>query len=273
MSALGALRGGTLTTPDGCRLAYISEGSGPVVVFAHGGLGRGSTWLGVTSSLRDRFNCVMLDQRGHGASDWGGGPRLGPATDDLLFVIDQLGPIHALVGHSYGALVALEAARRATSTQIPRLAVYEPPLSLSAPIIDRGRLDQISAAAATGDYDGALRLHLESPLGGMSRADGDAFASNAMLRPAFADLVIQAPSIATCLDTVVALDSAEPYHQIDVPTLLLLGSDSVDIPFRTTIAALHRSIPQAQVAILDGQAHMAIMFAPHLVADALGDLL
>jgi pimeloyl-ACP methyl ester carboxylesterase len=273
MSALHSLRGGTLTTPDGCRLAYISEGTGPVVVFAHGGLGRGSTWLAVTASLRDRFNCVMLDQRGHGASDWGGGPRLGAATDDLLFVIEQLGPIHALVGHSYGALVALEAARRATPAQIPRLAVYEPPLSLSAPIIDTRRLEQISAAAATGDYEGALRLHLESPLGGMSKADADAFASNPMLRPAFADLVIQAPSIATCLDTVVALDAAEPYHEIDVPTLLLLGSDSIDIPFRASIDALHRSIERSHVAILHGQAHMAIMFAPHLVADALGSLL
>ncbi len=107
----------------------------------------------------------------------------------------------------------------------------------------------------------------------MSKTDADAFASNPMLRAAFADLVIQAPSIATCLDTVVALDAAEPYQQIDVPTLLLVGSDSIDIPFRSSIDALHRSIPKSDVAVLDGQTHMAIMFAPHLVADALGNLL
>ena len=53
-----------LTTPDGCRLAYLAEGTGPTVVFAHGGLTRGSGWIGVTALLRDTFTCVMLDQRG-----------------------------------------------------------------------------------------------------------------------------------------------------------------------------------------------------------------
>src|SRR5215207_9792603 len=137
MSTVETLRGDILTTPDGCRLAAISEGSGPTVVFVHGGLTRGSGWIGVTALLRDTFSCVMLDQRGHGASDWGGGPHLGRAIDDLLLVIDRLGPVHAVVGHPFGALVALEAARQATSDQIPRLAVYEPPLSLGGPIMDR----------------------------------------------------------------------------------------------------------------------------------------
>jgi pimeloyl-ACP methyl ester carboxylesterase len=273
MIPVDTLRGGTLTTPDGCRLMYLSEGTGPTVVFAHGGLGRGSTWLGVTALLRDRFTCVVVDQRGHGASDWGGGPRLRLATDDLLFVIDHVGPIHALVGHSYGALVALEATRRATPAQIPRLAVYEPPLSLAGPLMDDDRLERISSAVVAGNYEAALGIHLESPIGGMSTAEADAFASNPMLRAAFADLVVQAPSIATCLRTVLALDDAEPYHQIQIPTLLLLGSDSVDVPFRRTIEALHQSIAGSEVAVLEGQSHMATMFAPHLVAEALGQLL
>jgi pimeloyl-ACP methyl ester carboxylesterase len=273
VSAVETLHGGILTTPDGCRLASISEGTGPTVVFVHGGLTRGSGWIGVTSLLRDTFTCVMLDQRGHGASDWGGGPDLGRATDDLLFVIDRLGPVHALVGHSYGALVALEAARQATSDQIPRLAVYEPPLSLGGPIMDRQRLARVSAAVAAGEFEVALRLHLESPIGGMSPAEADAFASNPMMRSAFADLVVQAPSIAPALETVIPLDDAEPYRKIEVPTLLLLGSASSEVPFRRSIAALDEVIPDSRIAVLEGQTHMATLFAPHLVADALGPFL
>ncbi len=269
MSALDALRGDIITTPDGCRLATISEGTGPTVVFVHGGLTRGSGWIGVTALLRDTFTCVMLDQRGHGASDWGGGPHLGPATDDLLFVIDRLGPVHAVVGHSYGALVALEAARQATSDQIPRLAVYEPPLSLAGPIMDRQRLAQVAAAVQAGDFEEALRLQLESPIGGMSKAEADVFATSPMMRSTFADLVVQAPSIAPCLETVIALDDAEPYRKIEVPTLLLLGSASVDIPFRRSIDALEETIPDSRIALLAGQTHMATLFAPDLVADAL----
>jgi len=269
MSSVSSLHGGVLTTPDSCRLAYVSEGAGPTVVFAHGGLTRGSSWIGVTALLRDTFTCVMVDQRAHGASDWGGGPQLERAVDDLLFVIDRVGPVHAVVGHSYGALVALEAARVATSEQIPLLAVYEPPLSLDGPIMDRDRLQQISAAVATGDFEAALRLHLESSIGGLSPAEADELATNPMLRSAYAELVVQAPSIAPALETVIGLDDAEPYRKIEVPTLLLLGSASVDIPFGRAVDALHDAIPQSDVAVLDGQTHMATLFAPHLVADEL----
>jgi pimeloyl-ACP methyl ester carboxylesterase len=269
MTRIDELHGGTVTAPDGCRLVYISEGTGPPVLFAHGGLTRGSSWLGVTARLRDAFTCVLLDQRGHGASDWGGGPHLRRAVDDLLFVIDRLGPVHAVVGHSYGALVSLEASRHATVEQIPRLAVYEPPLSLDGPIMDQGRLAAVKDAVARGDFEAALRLHLESPIGGLSKADADAFAANPMMRPAFADLVAQAPSIAAALETVFDLDDAEPYAKIDVPTLLLLGSESLEVPFRRTITALDASIPHSEVAIIDGQTHMATLFAPHLIADAL----
>jgi pimeloyl-ACP methyl ester carboxylesterase len=269
MTAIDELHGGSLTAPDGCRLVYISEGTGPTVLFAHGGLTRGSSWLGVTALLRDTFTCVLLDQRGHGASDWGGGPHLGRAVDDLLFVIDSLGPVHAVVGHSYGALVALEATRHATPEQIPRLAVYEPPLSLDGPIMDRDRLRAVEDAVAQGDFEAALRLHLESSIGGMSKVEADAIACNPMMRPAFADLVAQAPSIAAALETVFRLNDAEAYRKIEVSTLLLLGSESLEIPFRRTISALDDSIPHSEVAILDGQTHMATLFAPHLVADAL----
>jgi pimeloyl-ACP methyl ester carboxylesterase len=107
----------------------------------------------------------------------------------------------------------------------------------------------------------------------MSPAEADAFASNPMMRPAFADLVVQAPSIAPALETVIPLDDAEPYRKIEVPTLLLLGSASSEVPFRRSIAALDEVIPDSRLAVLEGQTHMATLFAPHLVADALGEFL
>jgi pimeloyl-ACP methyl ester carboxylesterase len=213
----------------------------------------------------------LLDQRGPGASDWGGGPHLGRATDDLLLTIDRLGPVHAVVGHSYGALVALEAAR--VSSVIPRLAVYEPPLSLQAPIMEPERVAAVRAAVDAGEYETALRLHLESPIGGMSPAEADAFATNPLTRSMYADLVVQAPSIAPALETVIPLDDAEPYRAVTAPTLLLLGSESVENPFRRSITALDDAIPDSCVAMLEGQTHMATLFAPHLVADALREFL
>jgi pimeloyl-ACP methyl ester carboxylesterase len=267
------LHGGTLATPDGCRLVYAAEGTGPTVVFAHGGLGRASTWMGVVDLLRDRFHCVLFDQRAHGASDWGGGPDVDRAAHDLLFVVDRLGPVHAVVGHSYGALVALEATRLAPAGTIPRLAVYEPPLSVGGPIMSDEGIGRVEAAVAAGDFEAAVLLHLGSDSGGLSDAEVDAFRSNPMLRTAYAEIVVQAPSIAPALRSCTRLTSAEPYRGIDVPTLLLLGFASAPHPFRTSIDALLDAIPHARLALLEGQTHTAVMFAPQLVADELGRFL
>ncbi len=269
----GRLRGGTLTTPDGCRLVYIAQGTGPTVIFVHGGLTRASNWMAVADLLGDAFNCVMLDQRAHGASDWGGGPDVGRAAADLQLVIDQVGPVHAVVGHSYGALAVLEAARLAPKGAIPRLAVYEPPLSVDGPIMSDAVLVQVDAAVAAGDYEEALRLHLESESGGLSEAEVEGFRSNPMLRAAYSEIVIQAPSIAPALRTCTPLDSAEPYRSIAAPALLLLGSASADHPFRSSIDALLAALPDVRLAMLDGQTHTALLFAPHLVAAELRDFL
>lgn len=273
MSGVEALRGGALIAPDGCRLVYAAEGTGPTVVFAHGGLTRASGWIGVADLLRDTFRCVLIDQRSHGASDWGGGPDLTRATEDLMFVIDQLGPVHAVVGHSYGALVALEATRLSSHGKIPRLAVYEPPLSVSGPIMSEATLDEVEAAVAAGDYEAALLLHLGAESAGLSEAEVDAFRSTPMLRPMYTELVMQAPSIAPALRSCIRLDSAEPYRAIDAPTLLLLGTASAHNPFRTSIDALLDVLPEARLAMLEGQTHTALLFAPQLVADEIRQFL
>jgi len=269
MSRRDRLRGGTLTTPEGCRLAYLAEGSGPTVLFAHGGLTRGSSWIGVADQLRDTFTCILLDQRGHGASDWGAGPNVERAADDLRFVIEHVGPVYAVVGHSYGALVALEAARAAPSGMVPRLALYEPPLSVAGPIMGDAVLDRVEAAVNAGDYEDALLLHLSSESGGISEEEVDAFRSDPTFRSAYSDLVIQAPSVASALRTCTPLDSAEPYRAIEVPTLLLLGTSSAHNPFRIAIDALLGVLPHGRLAMLEGQTHTALIFAPQLVAEAL----
>src|SRR5262249_54606074 len=140
--------------------------------------------------------------------------------------------------------------------------------SVGGPIMDAERLGRVEAAVAAGDYEEALRLHLESPIGGLSPAEADAFATNPMTRPPYADIVVQAPSIAPALHGCTTLASPAPYPAVTVPTLLLLGGASGD-PFVASATALLEAIPHAELATLEGQTHMATLFAPHLVADAL----
>jgi pimeloyl-ACP methyl ester carboxylesterase/nicotinamidase-related amidase len=93
----------------GVRLQLLdSGGTGLPVVFLHGVMGRGASWLPITAELAPRFRCIALDQRGHGRSDK---PASGYDREsyvaDLAAVVDELGlERFALVGHSTGALNA-----------------------------------------------------------------------------------------------------------------------------------------------------------------------
>lgn len=86
----------------------------PVVVFIHGAMHDRSVWgLQSRSLAHHGFAVLVLDLPGHGRS---AGPAL-PTVDDaaqwVLDTLDAIGVSHAaLVGHSMGSLIALEAASR-----------------------------------------------------------------------------------------------------------------------------------------------------------------
>lgn len=96
----------------------------PVVVFVHGAQHDHSVWILQSRYLAHHgYSVLAVDLPGHGRST---GPALGSIeaiADWLLALLDAAGVARAtLVGHSMGALVALEAAARAP-TRIERVAL------------------------------------------------------------------------------------------------------------------------------------------------------
>ena len=242
-------------------------------MFAHGGLGRGSTWLGVTALLRDRFTCVMLDQRGHGASDWGGGPQLGPATDDMLFVVERLGPS-----------TRWSATPTAHWWRSKRPAAPHRCRSPGWPSTSRHCHWRVRSWTAT-DWRGSRRPWRHGRLRGGAptpprvrhrrHVEGRCRrvrASNPMLRQAFADLVVQAPSIATCLETVVAPrrppggTARSTCPTLPAPRQRQHRRPVPHVDRRAASLDPHRRRSRSSRA----RPTWRSMFAPHLVADALG---
>jgi pimeloyl-ACP methyl ester carboxylesterase len=106
-------------------------GEGPPVVMLHGLLvGNMTTWYWTAApELARSHRVILFDLRGHGRS---ARPTVGydvpRMTRDLACLVDQLtdGPV-ALVGHSYGALIALVFALRHPE-RVSKIAVVEAPL-------------------------------------------------------------------------------------------------------------------------------------------------
>jgi pimeloyl-ACP methyl ester carboxylesterase len=99
------------------------------IVFVHGMVGYTGFWNAALAASADRRRTVALDLRGHGNSKApsDGDYSVEGCADDVLAVFHALGlGAVVLVGHSFGACVALETAARRPDV-VRRLVLVDPP--------------------------------------------------------------------------------------------------------------------------------------------------
>ena len=117
---------------DGATISYLTEGSGPAALVIPGALSLAADYRRFASALASHFTVHTIERRGRGlSSPQGDDYSIRKEVEDVLAVRRQTGAT-LLVGHSYGGLVALEAARN--QPDITRVAVYEPGVSIDGSI-------------------------------------------------------------------------------------------------------------------------------------------
>jgi pimeloyl-ACP methyl ester carboxylesterase len=100
------------TSPDGMRVAYDRNGTGPALVLLHGGGSRCQEWhdAGYVKRLQDDFTVITLDLRGHGESATPVDPAdytIDKMMGDVLAVADACGiERFSLWGFSFGGKVS-----------------------------------------------------------------------------------------------------------------------------------------------------------------------
>jgi len=144
----------TVPSTDGVAVAvHDFGGDGPLVVFCHATGFCGRVWEPFIDALDQRYRCIALDFRAHGASRLPEGVELawtGMAAD-LLAVVDAFGPETGegpvfAVGHSMGgsAIILAETARPGT---FARAWTFEPILLESGPVLRGDDTPEIAVAA------------------------------------------------------------------------------------------------------------------------------
>jgi pimeloyl-ACP methyl ester carboxylesterase len=140
------------------------------IVFLHGMVGHTGFWNSALAACADRRRAVAVDLRGHGnsAAPADGDYAVERCADDVLAVFDALGlDTVILVGHSYGAFVAIEVAAR-RPTAVRRLVLVDSPGDLTrAP--ERMRDEQLLPYLAALESDGwrrAVELTFDQALHG-----------------------------------------------------------------------------------------------------------
>lgn len=146
-----------LATRHGCVVAHdfrSAAGQGaPVVLVVHGWGSRSEHMRSIVESLRaEGFRVIALDLPGHGASP-GRRLNMAVAVAAVRSAADWFGPFAALVGHSFGGAVILNAVAGSVNGIAPvvakRLVLVSAPSSMPAVFEDFGRFLGLGTRAQT----------------------------------------------------------------------------------------------------------------------------
>ncbi|MEU6718945.1 alpha/beta hydrolase [Nonomuraea sp. NPDC046802] len=184
----------------------------------------------------------------------------------VLAAARKIGTSILLVGHSSGAVVALESLVAAPGT-FTGAVLYEPPVVIGPPLGGPGGEINIRArqAIAAGRPGRALRIFIRDTV---RLPAWVAFLSGLFvaLSPRLRLLVSHQIDDNEAIDQLgVRLDA---YAGIDTP-VLLLGGDRSPGHLSERLDALARALPRAERVVLRGQGHSAHAAAPAKVAAAI----
>jgi pimeloyl-ACP methyl ester carboxylesterase len=245
---------------------YIRDaGAGPGVVCLHANASSSAQWRGLMDLLCGRHRVLAPDSYGAGQSpDWPSEREI-TLRDEVALIAPALaraGSPLTLIGHSYGAAVALIAALTRPG-RVRAIVVYEPTLfSLvdarqPRPNDADGIRDAVAAAAAAldrGDRDAAAGHFIDYWMGTGSWA-----ATPPRRQPAIADAVAKVRRWAHALFTEPT--PAEAFAALDMPILYLLGGAS-PASAHAVAHALLPVLPAARVVEFPGLGHMAPITHP-----------
>lgn len=122
----------TVISTDGTVIGYSTTGAGPPVIVVPGTLETAAEFASFAALLAQSHTVHTIERRGRGRS----GPQgddysIAKECEDVAAVHDATGSTF-IFGHSYGGLIALEAAR--TSGAFAKVALYEPGVSVRGAI-------------------------------------------------------------------------------------------------------------------------------------------
>jgi pimeloyl-ACP methyl ester carboxylesterase len=119
-----------LSTPD-WMIDYLEAGEGPTVLLLHSSVSGNRQWRALMPELSNRYHVIALNLIGYGqTSPWSRGRPQTLADQSALiqpFLEQHPGPV-ALIGHSFGATVAMRVALDHPE-RVTRLMLLEPNLT------------------------------------------------------------------------------------------------------------------------------------------------
>ncbi|MEJ5990116.1 alpha/beta hydrolase [Ramlibacter sp. PS3R-8] len=243
----------------------------PTVAFIHGVLNDHSVWI-----LQSRYfahhgwNVVAVDLPGHCRSAGDAPKSVEEAAGFMLALLDALKVERAaLVGHSFGALVALETAARAPQrvTQLALVGIAYP-MKVSAALLENSQHQPMKAIDMVNTFSHSMLAPPPSGLGPGTWLYGS---SRALMRRVLASN----RTVNVFHRGFVACDSYaggdEAIDKVRCPVLFVLGKSDAMTPPKAA-QGLQQKARDGRTVLVDG-GHQMMSEAPDAVLFALRDFL
>ena len=251
-------------------------GTGPGVVCVHSNASSSSQWRQLMAALAARHRVLAPDTSGAGKGPAWPADRPLALSDEVALlepVFARAGAPFALVGHSYGAAVALVAALQQPQ-RVCALVLYEPTLFA---LVDsafarpnnadgiRHTVERAGVALSAGDPGTAAEHFIDFWMGaGAWRATPEA------RRGAIEAAIVNVQGWGRALFGEPT--SLAAFGALTMPVLLMVGQDS-PASARAVARLLTRTLPRLETLEFEGLGHMGPVTHPEVVNPAIEEFL
>ena len=256
---------------DDVEIAYDDIGSGIPVAFIHGFPHNRSLWAPQVSGLLDRARCIAPDLRGFGDSSRGGPFTIDQYADDVAMLLRTLGVSRAVVvGLSMGGYVAFSLWRRHRA--LVRGLVLADTRAGADTEEARSKRQALIEVARTRGSGAVADGQITGMIGKTTREK----------RPGMIDEVhrlLESASVEGIVGALEAMmtrvDSTPTLATIDVPTLVVVGSEDVLTP-PSEAEILHEGIHNSRLEVIEQAGHVSNLERPaafnHVLSEYLASL-
>ncbi|WP_459193139.1 alpha/beta fold hydrolase [Halosimplex sp. J119] len=268
----------TVTTDD-TAIEYERHGDGRPLILLHGGMAPPGYWRPVLPHFEE-YAAVVPQRPGFGTclddhDETGPEDVLEREVEYVRALVDDVasrdGPDGTddepplLLGHSFGALTAIETARALTaddeSDTIESVVAYEPAILPEAFAEHADLADRMQARLDDGDREGSMKRYVEQVIHAGEVDDLDAWLDSWPVWPDCVDL----------LEEVIRMNRAVERYElpdrlgVDVPVLVLTGTEGPDF-LRESARDVHDALPRSRLVAFDGVSHSGPGEAPERTA-------
>ena len=249
----------------------VLDAAKPTLVFIHGALNDHSVWILQTRYMANHgWNVLAPDLPGHGKSAGVPPATVEAAADFVLAMLDAAGLARvALVGHSFGSLIALEVAARAPA-RVSHLVLAGTafPMKVSPALLETSQQQPLKAIEMVNVFSHSMLAPPPSALGPGTWVYGS---SRALMRRVLAsntEVNLFYTGFKACNDYT---NGETAIQQVTAPILFILGKrDQMTLP--KAAQPLIGKAAQSKVVLLDA-GHQMMLESPDGVLFALRDFL